>query len=199
MGEFTISVRPVIPTGNPNLTGRLKTCSAISIMPSRLAEPPVRTTPDAATSSNPAFIISLFTRVMISSTRGSTISARICRDTVLGLRPPTLGTSIISSRLTMDAKAHPYFFFIFSASVTGVLRPMAISLVRWFPPRAMTAVCLMLPSANTAISVVPPPMSTRTTPSSFSSLLSTASLEASCWRTMSLTSRPVLLQHLTMF
>ncbi len=72
-------------------------------------------------------------------------------------------------------------------------------MVRLFPPSAMTAVWAMLPPEKMAMSVVPPPMSTRQTPSSFSSSPSTASLEASGWSTMSATLRPVRLAHLTMF
>ena len=50
-----------------------------------------------------------------------------------------------------------------------------------------------------ATSVVPPPMSTKATPSSFSSSASVASAEASGSSTMSATASPVLPQHLTMF
>jgi hypothetical protein len=81
----------------------------------------------------------------------------------------------------------------------GVRNPMAMSLVRLCPPSAMTAVCTMDPFWKMAMSVVPPPMSTRHTPSSFSSSVSTASLEASGCSTMSATLRPPRLAHLTMF
>ena len=47
-----------------------------------------------------------------------------------------------------------------------------------FPPKGTTAVCLMMPSLKIATSVVPPPISTNTTPASFSSSLNTASAEA---------------------
>ncbi len=49
------------------------------------------------------------------------------------------------------------------------------------------------------MSVVPPPMSTRHTPSSFSSSVSTAWLEASCSSTTSSTARPQRCTHLMMF
>jgi hypothetical protein len=49
------------------------------------------------------------------------------------------------------------------------------------------------------MSVVPPPMSTMQAPSSFSSSVSTAKLEASCSSTMSSTSSPQRCTHLTMF
>src|SRR5580698_7264561 len=57
----------------------------------------------------------------------------------------------------------------------------------------------MAPLANTARSVVPAPMSTRHTPSSFSSSVSTAKLEASCSSTMSSTSSPQRWMHFSMF
>src|SRR5579885_1222627 len=53
-----------------------------------------------------------------------------------------------------------------------------------------TAVWRMAPWVNTATSVVPPPMSTRHTPRSFSSSVSTAWLDASGCRIRSATSRP---------
>jgi hypothetical protein len=55
------------------------------------------------------------------------------------------------------------------------------------------------PAANTAMSVVPPPMSIRHTPSSFSSSFSTAAAEASGWSTMSWTSMPQRRTHFAMF
>ena len=56
------------------------------------------------------------------------------------------------------------------------------------PPRASTAVCFMASLAKTAISVVPPPRSTRATPISRSSSVSTALAEASDSRAISETS-----------
>ena len=49
------------------------------------------------------------------------------------------------------------------------------------------------------MSVVPPPTSTRHTPSSFSSSVSTAKLEASCSSTTSSTLSPQRWTHFTMF
>ena len=57
----------------------------------------------------------------------------------------------------------------------------------------------MVPLRNSAMSVVPPPMSTSATPSSRSSGESTASLEAIGSSTMSITLRPARLQHFTTF
>ena len=76
---------------------------------------------------------------------------------------------------------------------------MAMSLVIWSPAMGITAVWRIAPSVNTAMSVVPPPMSTRHTPRSFSSSVSTAMLEASGCRIRSRTSRPQRLMHLMMF
>ena len=74
-----------------------------------------------------------------------------------------------------------------------------MSLVTWSPAMGITAVCRIAPLANTAMSVVPPPMSIRQTPSSFSSSLSTAIAEASGCRITSLTSSPQRRTHLVMF
>ncbi len=86
-----------------------------------------------------------------------------------------------------------------SASWVGVLSPTATSFVRWLPPSDKTAVWAMAPPAKIAMSVVPPPMSTRQTPSSFSSSERVASELASGCSTMSATLRPVRWAHLTMF
>jgi hypothetical protein len=57
----------------------------------------------------------------------------------------------------------------------------------------------MEPPTNTAMSVVPPPMSTSATPSSFSSWVSTALAEASGCRMRSCTASPQRRTHLMMF
>src|SRR6185312_1118578 len=86
-----------------------------------------------------------------------------------------------------------------SAYCVGVRMDTAMSLVTWSPAIGITAVWRIAPLANTARSVVPPPMSTRHTPSSFSSSVSTEKLEASCSSTTSSTSRPQRLMHFSMF
>jgi hypothetical protein len=88
---------------------------------------------------------------------------------------------------------------ISSAYCVGVRIDTAMSLVTWSPAIGITAVWRMAPPENTAMSVVPPPMSTRQTPSSFSSSDSTAWLDASCSSTMSSTLRPQRWMHLMMF
>src|ERR1700722_10328927 len=74
-----------------------------------------------------------------------------------------------------------------------------MSFVTWSPAIGMTAVWRIAPLAKTARSVVPPPMSTRHTPSSFSSSVNTAKLEANCSSTTSSTSRPQRWMHFSMF
>src|SRR5581483_3920560 len=86
-----------------------------------------------------------------------------------------------------------------SAYWVGVRMETAMSLVTWSPAIGITAVWRIAPCANTARSVVPPPMSTRQTPSSFSSSVSTEKLEASCSSTTSSTSSPQRLMHFSMF
>ena len=86
-----------------------------------------------------------------------------------------------------------------SASGVGVRSAIAMSLVIWSPAIGITAVWRIAPSLKIAMSVVPPPISTSTTPSSFSSSVSTASDEASGCRIRSFTSSPQRRTHLTMF
>ena len=69
--------------------------------------PPVTTTPAEATSCSPARVRSRATSVKISSTRGWMISERIWRDSWRGLRPPTEGTSMVSSSRTSAVSAQP--------------------------------------------------------------------------------------------
>ena len=74
-----------------------------------------------------------------------------------------------------------------------------MSSVITFPPKGITAVCLIIPSLNIATSVVPPPISIRATPASFSSSDNTASEEANGSRVMSPISKPELLMHFPIF
>ncbi len=134
-----------MPRGMPRRTGIPSTSSAISGMPLSSVEPPVITTPEASSSSIPHFWISCCTSMKISSTRGSTISARMWRERMRGAPPPTLGTSMVSTPSTFLALAWPYCFLMRSASWVGVRSPTATSFVRWLPPSASTAVWLMAP------------------------------------------------------
>ena len=74
----------------------------------------------------------------------------------------------------------------------------AMSLVTWSPAIGSEAVWQIAPCTNTARSVVPAPMSTSTTPSSRSSLVSTATLEASEEKIRSSICRPQRCTHLLM-
>ena len=86
-----------------------------------------------------------------------------------------------------------------SACWVGVRRATAMSLVTWSPAIGMQAVWRMAPSVNTAMSVVPAPMSTTHTPRSFSSGFSTAWLAASGCMISSSTVSPQRCTHLVMF
>ncbi|EWS62860.1 hypothetical protein Y695_03911 [Hydrogenophaga sp. T4] len=86
-----------------------------------------------------------------------------------------------------------------SASLVGVRSAMAMSLVIRSPAIGITAVWRIAPPAKMATSVVPAPMSTKATPSSFSSSVSTAWLEASGLSMSWSTSRPQRRTHLMMF
>ena len=68
-----------------------------------------------------------------------------------------------------SATAQPCFCLISSAWGVGVLSACAMSLVTWSPAIGITPVKTIEPELKIAISVVPPPISTRHTPSSFSS------------------------------
>ena len=67
------------------------------------------------------------------------------------------------------------------------------------PPKGITAVCLIIPSLNTAKSVVPPPISISATPASFSSWLNTALAEAKGSSVTPSNSNPALLIQRPMF
>ena len=95
----------------------------------------------------------------------------------LGSRPLSPGIETISFSLFSD-QADPNFIFNSSACFSIIEQPSLISSVIIFPPKGITAVCLIIPSLKIAKSVVPPPISIRATPASFSSLLNTASAEA---------------------
>ena len=90
-------------------------------------------------------------------------------------RSPRPGTSICSFGSASSCLATPYSTLISSASLVGVRSAIAMSLVIRSPAIGITAVWRIAPSVKIATSVVPAPMSTIATPSSFSSSVSTAS------------------------
>ena len=84
----------------------------------------------------------------------------------------------ISLSLFSPGQADPNFTFNNSAWVSIIEHPCLISSVITFPPKGTTAVWRIMPSLKIAKSVVPPPISIKATPASFSSRLNTASDEA---------------------
>ncbi len=61
------------------------------------------------------------------------------RGSTRGARPPTDGTSMVSSSSTIARRAQPYLILIRSASAIGVRSPVAMSFVRLIPPIGMHA------------------------------------------------------------
>ncbi len=78
-------------------------------------------------------------------------------------------------------------------------QPSLMSSVITFPPNGITAVWRMMPSLKTAKSVVPPPISIKATPASFSSWLKTAFADAKGSNVIPSNSKPELLMHRPMF
>ena len=95
--------------------------------------------------------------------------------------------------------AEPNFIFKSSACFSIIEHPSLISSVITFPPKGITAVCLIIPSLKTAKSVVPPPISIKATPASFSSKLKTALADANGSNVIPSKSNPALLTHLPIF
>ena len=102
---------------------------------------------------------------------------------------PTSGTGSSSRSSSGRPAALPYSVFSRSACATGVDSSRARSLVTCTPPTGSCAVCSSWPSANTAMPVVPPPMSITVAPSSRSSSTSVASPAAIGAETSSAMSR----------
>jgi len=96
----------------------------------------------------------------------------------LGSRPLKPGIETISLSLFSPGHAEPNLILSNSACFSIIEQPSLISSVITLPPKGITAVCLIIPSLNTAKSVVPPPISIKATPASFSSWLNTAFADA---------------------
>ena len=101
------------------------------------------------------------------------------------------GIVIIRFSTTSSASAAPNLTFNCSAWCCITVQPSLMSEVITLPPNGTTAVWRMMPSWKIVMSVVPPPMSTRATPASFSSSLRTAIAEAIGSRVMLSTFKPV--------
>ena len=149
--------------------------------------------------SKPFLVISAFISSNNSTYLGSIISARDLLDSSLGGLPPTPGTSMLSSSEVNWETEQPCFCFISSACGVGVLKACAISLVTWSPARGITPVWTIDPALKIAISVVPPPISTKQTPKSFSSSERIEYELANCSKTKPLTVKPQFFTHFSMF
>src|SRR3989304_1524232 len=134
---------------------------------------------------------------MISESRGWMISQRARRGRTRGVRSPTLNTSINSPSAAMCGEAAPARTFSFSASLIGVRRPTAMSLVMCVPPTGRMALWMRPPPTKPPMLVLPPPISATTVPSSRSAGERIASAEASGSSTNSPTSRPASWTHFT--
>ena len=117
----------------------------------------------------------------------------------LGSRPLNPGIETISLSLFSPGQADPNLIFNSSACFSIIEQPSLISSVITLPPNGTTAVCLIIPSLKIAKSVVPPPISIKATPASFSSLLKTAFADAKGSNVIPSKSSPALLIHLPIF
>ena len=99
----------------------------------------------------------------------------------IGARPPgaEISTDLLSS--ISGCQQHPSVIFIFSAVSVESPFTIAKSFVAWLPPTGSTVVSTGAPPDITTISVVPPPMSISTEPSSCSSCVITDSTAAKPW------------------
>ena len=102
----------------------------------------------------------------------------VFREISLGSLPLSPGIDTISESLFSPGHAEPNLIFNCSAWLPIIEHPSLISSVITFPPNGITAVCLIMPSLKIATSVVPPRISIKATPASFSSSDRTASDEA---------------------
>ena len=161
----------------PILASKLVTYSTSLSKCFNCEPPPVITIPAFNFFSKPELLISKRTVSKISSTRACITIAKFFTLTSFGGRPWKLGILTISFSLFSSDKAEPNFTFSASAWLRRTLHPSSTSLVIILPPKGITAVCLIIPFLKMATSVVPPPISTKHTPASNSSGVSTASEE----------------------
>ena len=115
---------------------------------------------------------------MISSIRAFIISANVVIEISFGSRPFSPGILTISLDLVDAGQAEPKRIFTNSACFSRIEQPVFISLSIAFPPKGITAVYRIYPSLKIAKSVVPPPISIKAIPISFSSSLKTALADA---------------------
>ena len=111
--------------------------------------------------------------------RASITIARSRRRTAIGAPRSNPGTSISESSSAAASSTRPCRSFMSSATVIGRRSPREMSAVTCVSPSGNTSMFQQLSSINTATSVVPPPISTSTTPSRRCSTVSAACAEAS--------------------
>ena len=123
----------------------------------------------------------------------------VFKEISFGSLPLNPGMDTISVSLFSPGHADPNLIFKSSACFSIIEQPSLISSVITFPPKGITAVCLIIPSLKIAKSVVPPPISINATPAYFSSKLNTASDEANGSKVIFAIFSPALLIHLPIF
>src|SRR5262245_14258988 len=186
-----------MPLGAPTRTGIWRTSRPSSAVPASWAAPPVRMIP-AGSIPWPVRAISLRSSSNVSRIRASMIWHSSSRLTVRPASSPITETAISSS--SRSRRSHvPWRTFSSSATWSVVLTPIATSLVTLLPPTGSTEVWNGEPSANSARSIVPAPMSATATPSSFSVSVRTASDEARPSATSSSIFTPASWTHLVRF
>ena len=171
------------PDGAATRTGISSTSRPSSAVPASCAPPPVRMIP-AGSIPCPLRAISLLSISNVSRIRASMIRHSSSRLTVRPASSPRTETPISSSSMLRRSQV-PWRTLSSSATWSVVLTPIATSLVTLLPPTGSTDVWNGEPSANSARSIVPAPMSATATPSSFSVSVSTASADASALTTSS--------------
>jgi hypothetical protein len=144
--------------GTPSRTGMWKISSASSTAPSIFAAPPVSTMPAASAFVAAAAQFGLHQREEFLVARLHHLGQRLARE-LPRRRSPTLGTWMLSSARASCASAQAYLSLISSAWGRRAQRHRDVvgDLIAGDRQHAGVAIA---PWANTAMSVVPPPMST---------------------------------------
>ena len=141
--------RAADPDGLPRRTGMSKICSADLRHASRSAARRRLSTPRCSAAVEPRAADSVSTIWQISSARAPAPRRRTWRAMTAACARPRSGPRSNLFR-TIEVKAHPCFFLIFSASLTPVRRATATSFVKCSPPTCSTAVCHSEPFSKMA-------------------------------------------------
>ena len=110
----------------------------------------------------------------------------------LGSRPLKPGIETISFSLFSPGQADPNLVLSNSACFSIIEQPSLMSSVITFPPTGITDVCRIIPCLRISKSDLPPQISMRATPASFSSLFSTAQAEVKGSKVILASFRPAL-------